>query len=329
MKSFTIKSTILAIAAIFSVSFCQPAPVTQVLINAPANGGWGSYIGLCTGYYILGVTNLSAQTTFNMLGLDNANNVSLNSPNSLSINAFWISISGTNGIRVSGPYYDFSNQCALSNVPSITVGNMYFNATRKIDVTNGDIRIRGTTSFSNPYVSGQPFTDSACIFFGDEYHWIKARRGLGVQIGSFYSPDGNASSSKAGLTVHQAITTGGPCFVGINCSNPRSELTVAGTITAQAITVTLSGSWSDFVFKNNYNLKPLGEVENYIKANNHLEGIPSEKEVKANGVDLEKIQAKLLQKVEELTLYAIDQNKKIEALAKDNEVLMKKLKSAN
>jgi hypothetical protein len=248
--------------------------------------------------------------------------------NSVSISANYgggIGLTSPTNIQFSAQACDFQNTGALINIPSVAFGTNY--ATRKIDVSNGDIRIRGTTSFTAPLQNGA-FVDSACIFFGDEYHWIKARRGLGVQIGSFYSPDGNASSSKAGLTVHQAITNGGPCFVGINTANPQSELAVNGTITAKAITVTLNG-WSDFVFKNNYNLKPLGEVENYIKANNHLEGIPSEKEVKAQGLHVGDMQAKLLQKVEELTLYAIEQNKKIEALAKDNEVLMKKLKNAN
>jgi hypothetical protein len=58
----------------------------------------------------------------------------------------------------------------------------------------------------------------------------------------------------------------------------------------------------------------LGEVEQFIKANNHLPEIPTEAEVKENGVGLGEMNAKLLQKVEELTLYLIDLQKQIDAL---------------
>ncbi len=73
-------------------------------------------------------------------------------------------------------------------------------------------------------------------------------------------------------------------------------------------------AWSDFVFEEDYSLKPLNEVEQFIKTNKHLPEIPSEKEVKENGVSLGEMQSKLLQKVEELTLYMIDLKKENDAL---------------
>jgi len=256
-------------------------------------------------YWIKGKT--SSGSAVSMLGLSNSNftslggnNISISTPGTLSMFAYGL-ISMT------------------TSVGGVAIGGTALS--RKLDINSGDIRIRGTTNFTS---SANPPKDSACVFFGDEFHWIKARRGLGVQIGSW---DGN-TGSKAGLTVHQATTSGGACYVGINTANPQSELAVAGTITAKAVTVTLSG-WSDFVFNNNYNLKPLSDVENYIKTNNHLEGIPSEKEVKSKGLQLGDMQAKLLQKVEELTLYAIEQNKRIDELAKVNKVLMMKLESSH
>jgi hypothetical protein len=83
------------------------------------------------------------------------------------------------------------------------------------------------------------------------------------------------------------------------------KLAVNGTIKARGIVVTNTG-WSDFVFKKGYNLKPIAEVEKFIKTKKHLEGIPTAKEVAKNGVSLGDMQAKLLQKVEELTLYIIE-----------------------
>jgi len=76
--------------------------------------------------------------------------------------------------------------------------------------------------------------------------------------------------------------------------------------------------WSDFVFNEDYHLKPLNEIEEFIKINKHLPEIPSAKEVEANGVALGEMQAKLLQKVEELTLYMIE-------LKKENDTIKKKL----
>ncbi len=105
--------------------------------------------------------------------------------------------------------------------------------------------------------------------------------------------------------------------VGIGTNSPRSKLAVNGTITAKEIVVTENG-WSDFVFEEGYRLPPLEEVEQYIKKNKHLPNIPSVAEVAANGVSLGKMQAKLLQKIEELTLYMIE-------LKKENEVLRHQL----
>jgi hypothetical protein len=106
--------------------------------------------------------------------------------------------------------------------------------------------------------------------------------------------------------------------VGIGYSNPQNKLDVNGTVRAKEFKATLD-NWSDYVFEKNYKLMPLKEVENYISANNRLPGVPSAGQVKTNGVDLGAMNALLLKKVEELTLYVIELNKKIEKLeAKGN-----------
>jgi hypothetical protein len=72
-------------------------------------------------------------------------------------------------------------------------------------------------------------------------------------------------------------------------------------------------TWADYVFNSNYRLRPLSEVEQYIKENGHLPEVPSEEEVKKEGIDLGGNQAMLLKKIEELTLYVIEQNKRQES----------------
>jgi hypothetical protein len=90
-------------------------------------------------------------------------------------------------------------------------------------------------------------------------------------------------------------------------------LRVPTRIRAGEVIVT-TNVWADNVFKPDYNLKPLHEVEKYIKKNNNLEGIPSEKEGKENGLSMGAMQAKLLQKLEETTLYLIEMKKENESL---------------
>ena len=82
-------------------------------------------------------------------------------------------------------------------------------------------------------------------------------------------------------------------------------------------------AWSDYVFQDDYSLKPLSEVDSFIKEHKHLPGIPSEREVEKQGVNVGEMQAKLLAKIEELTLHLIEQNNKITELQRELTVLKK------
>jgi len=100
--------------------------------------------------------------------------------------------------------------------------------------------------------------------------------------------------------------------VGIGTPNPGAwKLAVNGKIRAKEIKV--ETGWADFVFEENYNLPTLKDVENHIKEKGHLKDIPSADEVAKNGIHLGKINSKLLQKIEELTLYTIKQGKEIKS----------------
>lgn len=110
--------------------------------------------------------------------------------------------------------------------------------------------------------------------------------------------------------------------VGIGTSDTKGfKLAVKGKIGSEEVQVNAPGYWPDFVFAPYYNLKSLSEVESFIEENNHLPDIPSEKEVKEKGINLGDMDAKLLQKIEELTLYVIELNKETKALKKKNEDL--------
>ncbi|MGJ8734072.1 MAG: hypothetical protein ACSHW4_13030 [Cellulophaga sp.] len=104
--------------------------------------------------------------------------------------------------------------------------------------------------------------------------------------------------------------------VGIGTISPDAKLTVAGNIHSREVKVTVNAG-ADFVFKEGYNLPTLKFVDEYIKKNKHLPDVPSEKEMIASGLLLAKMNIKLLQKIEELTLYAIEQQKEIDKQSKD------------
>ncbi|MDQ1265287.1 MAG: hypothetical protein QG635_437 [Bacteroidota bacterium] len=99
-------------------------------------------------------------------------------------------------------------------------------------------------------------------------------------------------------------------------------LSVGGKAVAQEVIVTID-YWSDFVFDKDYKLTNLLDLERQIKEKGHLPGMPTAKEVKENGVKLGEMQAKLLQKVEEMTLYMIELKKENEELKKEISIIKK------
>jgi hypothetical protein len=114
--------------------------------------------------------------------------------------------------------------------------------------------------------------------------------------------------------------------IGVGTSNPTHKLSVNGTIKTKEVIVETVG-WSDHVFADDYALQPLAEVETHIKERKHLPGIPSAKEVAAQGVSIGEMQAKLLAKIEEITLHQIAQQKEIAALRAENQVHRARIES--
>jgi hypothetical protein len=169
--------------------------------------------------------------------------------------------------------------------------------------------------------------------------WFTARLHDGISIDSSYGvphidtktwwerdPRDNIQSWGNASETYLTINAGN---VGIGTANPTSKLTVAGDINSREVKVTVNAG-ADFVFEKDYNLPSLDSVNKYLKENKHLPEIASAKEMQANGINLSEMNIKLLQKIEELTLYVIEQEKKnikqsieIETLKKENELYRK------
>ncbi|WP_340065701.1 hypothetical protein [Ascidiimonas aurantiaca] len=122
------------------------------------------------------------------------------------------------------------------------------------------------------------------------------------------------------------ITISDNGLVGIGTTTPDMKLTVKGKIHTEEVKVDLNVPAPDYVFKENYPLRSIEEVETFIKENSHLPEIPSAKEFEENGVMLAQMNMDLLKKIEELTLYTIQQEKKLTSQNKEIEKLKKENK---
>jgi hypothetical protein len=258
-----------------------------------ANLGWG------TGY--LGFNALRNQTagTWTIDG-DNANNGG---------GVIWGNVMG--GItfatipRTAGTTQTITDAQIISNAKMTildngAVGIGTTGPLERLQVDKGNIKIRGTNNFS---ATG----DQAVLFLGDGNNYIRSVYGKGVAIGGYtYTAPYYADAIN--------IALGGN--VGIGTSAPGNfKLAVEGTIGAREIKVLTTIPFPDFVFRKDYKLMSIYELESYIATNNHLPEIPSAKEIEnSNGVALGEMQLKLLQKLEEQTLYIIQLQKQIDEL---------------
>jgi hypothetical protein len=138
-----------------------------------------------------------------------------------------------------------------------------------------------------------------------------------------------AFGTGSAITGNSNLTYDGSTFAinaaGIASANySQYKLAVNGNAIFTRVKVRESTSWPDYVFEQTYKLPSLKLVEAFIKQHKHLPEVPSAEEVKKEGIDLGDNQAVLLKKIEELTLYIIDQNKKIEKLEEKVEKLSQK-----
>jgi len=133
-----------------------------------------------------------------------------------------------------------------------------------------------------------------------------------------------ASSTMAQRNTFKNITEKNG-FIGIGTKSPDEMLTVKGKIHTQEVLVDLNGAVApDYVFeayfegvsktKPGYSMRSLNEVAAFIEAYHHLPGVPSAKEIEIEGLSLKKMNLILLEKIEELTLYTLEQQKEIDLL---------------
>jgi len=220
----------------------------------------------------------------------NWNTLNFNLNNALEISP--IHIPNYTG-HVNQPFTNYGQMLTFSGMQSLFPVQLAFQN------DNGEIRYRCAYRYNNPFSFGDQEWSNLVITG-------KGSSGEGI---TGCLPKWSARGILGNSALYEA--TGN---VGIGTTKPDQKLTVKGKIHAEEVIVDLAVPVADYVFSKDYSLMPLHKVEQYVKTNSHLPDIPSADEVKQQGLGMGEMQNKLLQKIEELTLYVIQQQKEIQAL---------------
>jgi hypothetical protein len=219
---------------------------------------------------------------------------------------------GSGGAFWLGSGTDYANNFAGYNM-SFNTGDNNARTSRMYINSIGHVGI-GTTTPNAVFSLGSYMTRGKfAIYDNGNYQW-----GFGLsyqQFEQYFTNDdinnhfswGSVSYDGNG-TFTELMRLNGAGNVGIGTTTPDAKLAVNGTIHSKEVKVDLTG-WPDYVFKSSYHLPALTEVKIYIDRNRHLPGMPSEFEVEKNGINLGEMVKQQTKKIEELTLYLIEQQK--------------------
>ena len=227
---------------------------------------------------------------------------------------------------------DFVTRMMIGNNGYVGMGTS--NPQHELHVKSSD---KAATLFIEPVIwqeeNPNPSSYSE-IRFGDEHHTIRGVFGTGMffkdfnQI-TFSTVDDPFDKNMDNVFVYKDRMVINDLGVGIGVDGDEIDaaLTVNGLIHSKEVLVDLDFPGPDYVFEDDYPLPSIPEIEAYIQQHKHLPGVPSAKEMEASGIQISVMQMKLLEKVEELTLYVIEQEKRLKKLEVENERLRTQIES--
>jgi hypothetical protein len=191
----------------------------------------------------------------------------------------------------------------------------------------------GTTSPQALFSLGSTNGKKLLVYDGGNASSVQAGFGVDMsgssrELSIFHSTsngsDGDISfgkrlESSGTYTETMRITGSGSVGIGtVKTNDAAYKLFVETGIRTAKVKIDLSTNWPDYVFRTGYRLRPLSEVEQYINQYHHLPDVASAEQLEKNGIDVAENQAMLMKKIEELTLYVIEQDKQIKKLASEN-----------
>ena len=238
---------------------------------------------------------------------------------SLTLSGNVLSIS--NGNSVTLPPHTPQTLSQSGNTITLSNGGGSFNLPTTSVVAGTNVTVTGTGTTANPFtVSANDTSLYANNGIINQATTVSGNRVVDMNNSNIWFSTANSTSN-------------GKMYLGSTAVYPNAtgnyRLFVEGGILTEKVKVALrsSANWADYVFANDYKLMPLNEVEAFVKTNKHLPGIDSAEQLAKDGIDVAQMQSKQMEKIEELTLYIIDQDKKIAEQAKALEKNAKELEA--
>jgi hypothetical protein len=209
------------------------------------------------------------------------------------------------GYSAPSDYSMWANGSTIAYLKSEGLGISNTTPLTKLHITGGQDAGFGATS--NGYIMNGPVTGTNLVIDNNEL----IVRSNGRQADLFLQAD----SGNVVLCANEQGAVGIGVIAGT--SIPAGFLlAVDGKIISEEIKVQLSGNWPDYVFDKKYNLLSFDELRKYIAINKHLPNIPAATEVQKNGIELGDMQKRMMEKIEELTLYVLELEKEIKEMKK-------------
>ncbi len=300
---------------------------------AGTNGSASAYYGSQAGKVSTGLSNAFFGNNSGLSNTTGSNNVYLGrSAGNANTTGSYNTITGHNAGSNSG--------CTLAVCTTTGTNNSFYGASSGVATNGGNENAffgsssggKNSAGSNNTYLgygSGKSNDGSSNVFVGSNSGPVSPNQ-LGTALSNTlyidnisnntpliwgdFAADQVKLNGKAGVGSVGTYTSGSfPTTVG-GISVANYKLFVTGGIVTEEIRVALATTWADYVFAKDYNLKPLSEVESFINTNGHLPNVPSATKVKEEGINVGEMAKIQQEKIEELTLYIIAQNKRIEAL---------------
>ncbi|WP_293872973.1 hypothetical protein [Flavobacterium sp.] len=316
-QSLTLTGNTLAISNGNSVTLptytATPQTISQAGNTVTLSNGGGSF----TLPTFTDTDQQSLTLTGNTLAISNGNSVTLPTytatPQTISQAGNTITLSNGGGSFTLPTFTDTDQQSLTltGNTLAISNGNNVTLPATNVISGNSNITVTGDGSAALPFqissIDNSLYSNNGVI---NQATTISGNRIVDMNNSNIWFTTSNSTSN-------------GKIYIGADATFPNTtgnyKLFVEGGILTEKVKVALrsTANWADYVFEKNYGLMPLKNVEEYITNNKHLPGIDSATELAKNGLDLAEMQAKHMAKIEELTLYIIQQNKAIEQNNKD------------
>ncbi|MES2777453.1 MAG: hypothetical protein V4722_24955 [Bacteroidota bacterium] len=300
-------------------------------VGANGNGIRGKSFTGIAGYFETGSFGVAALVT-------SGGNVGINNPlpkallsfdnvTGNKIDFFYTSDAARYGIGVQGNTLQLYSDIAASKT---AIG--YGNSTAFTEIFR--VENSGITTITNPVELASGVVTSTQFKNSNNYTGAIKTIGTGFYSArmGFFTYAGSGPSS---LREYMSISDDGVIYMGQNITDFSKgtgyKLRVQGKIIAEELRVQLVNTWPDYVFAKNYNLRSLESLEEYIAQNQHLPNVPAAAEVEKSGIALGEMQSKMMEKIEEMTLYIIDLKKEntrvkatVEGLQKQVDAIKKK-----